>query len=105
MRLSALLFAVALAGCSESPEVKRAQEMVASKFDYPGGVQFRNVRETNGAVCGEASGRDITGETGWRRFAVRDQMAEVEGKGFGWDVASAKTSASIQDTLISANCD
>lgn len=105
MRVVGLVVIMLLGGCSESPQVKQAKALVADQFDYSSAVQFREVRQTDRAVCGKVSGRDVEGETGWRRFAVQGNSVIVEGKAtYGWDRETQKTSARTQDVLLDVEC-
>jgi hypothetical protein len=100
--------ALFIAACSqtESPKVTHAKQLVAAKFVFPSSTRFRGVNTSStGQVCGEANGRDLKDETGWRRFVVAGEMVQIQGKDLLMPYGETETQvAQQQDGLIASMC-
>lgn len=109
MRRVALLALLALlvGGCTDSAQEVEAKKAVAARFDYPGSARFQRVREVNsGGVCGEVNGRQLAGESGFRRFYWSPKAGPtIEGLGAKTGIQDIDvTLAHIEDSTISIGC-
>lgn len=73
----ALLGFVALSACDS--RIGRAKDTVSRDMKDPASVQFRDVKATDAAVCGEVNAKNSYGAyVGFRRFVVADGRARVD---------------------------
>jgi hypothetical protein len=94
--LGATALLAGAAGCAEAPEFREAKAAVAQEFAYPSSVEFRGVKfemissPEKPWVCGEARGKDLSGQmTGYRRFSWSRSGVVIEGQ--TTDIDQAKT--------------